>query len=571
VTKYIGLPASESFEMGPPPGEGQTGLLGQEPDKVQKETLSNLAQDRILNWDNGNPDFELGGSNAPYLWDAGGIQVDRWPTNLAEVTNGEEFVGKVAASADLSHFVFSSDIPFTTEGEPGDIYDNDTIARTVIVASRAEDGSPLVNSRPLKVSANGSHILMTAGGELYMRVGGAMTYDIAPGHPVDFIGMTAAGEKVYFTTSSPLTPDDTDTSVDLYMWSEATNSLTKVSAGSGGSGDTDKCSPSWTSQCNAVPISFEGYLRLQGGVGGNGTDNFLAADNGDIYFFSPEQLEGTNKGFPGQENLYVYRNGHVQFVAAFEAGSRVCTLNQGENICSDGPIARMQVSPDDSHASFITASQLTSYDNAGHAMMYSYEPATGSLGCDSCLPTGDPPAYDVYGSQNGLFMTNDGRTFFSTADPLVPQDTDQTTDIYEFVEGRPQLISTGTGLKYESFGFIGIEAFPGLVGVSANGTDAFFATFDTLVTQDHNGGTLKIYDARAGGGFPAETPPPGCVAADECHGAGSSAQSPALNGTGTDLGTSGNFPHSKKHRRHQKRHHHRKQTHGKRHASKRHR
>jgi hypothetical protein len=576
VTKYIGLPASESFEMGPPPGEGQTGLLGQEPDKVQKETLSNPTQDRILNWDNGNPDFELGGSNAPYLWDAEGNQVDRWPTNLAEVPNGEEFVGKVAASADLSHFVFSSDIPFTEEGQPGDIYDNDTVARTVLIASRAEGGSELLNARPVKVSADGSHILMSAGGQLYMRVDGAASYDIAPGQPVEFVGMTADGQKVYFTSSAPLTGDDTDTSVDLYLWTEATNALTRVSVGSGSSGDTDKCSPSWTSQCNAVPISFEGYLRLQGGVGGNGTDNFLAAENGDIYFFSPEQLDGTSKGFPGQENLYVYRNGHAQFVASFAAGSRVCTLNQGENICSDGPIARMQVSPDDGHASFITASQLTSYDSAGHAMMYSYIPATGFLRCDSCLPTGQPPTSDVYASQNGLFMTTDGRTFFSTGDPLVPQDTDETADIYEFVEGRPQLISTGTGLKYESFGFIGIEAFPGLVGVSADGTDAFFATFDTLVPQDRNGGTLKIYDARTGGGFAFETPPPGCVAADECHGAGSSPPAPAPNGTGANLGKAGNHHPAKKkkkkkrhkHRKHRKRHHG-KRADGRRHASER--
>ena len=41
-------------------------------------------------------------------------------------------------------------------------------------------------------------------------------------------------------------------------------------------------------------------------------------------------------------------------------------------------------------------------------------------------------------------MTNDGRTFFSTLDPLVPRDTDKLRDIYEYVEGRAQLISSGT-------------------------------------------------------------------------------------------------------------------------------
>jgi hypothetical protein len=555
VTKYIGLPATKSFEMGPPPGAGQTGLLGQEPDKVQSQTLSNTEQSKILNWDNGNPDFALGGSNAPYLWDASGKLLERWPSNLEEVTNGEEFVGEVKASADLTHFVFSSDIPFLPGGQPGDIYDNDTVAKTVDIVSKDGNDDPLPNASPIKVSTDGSHILMSAGGELYMRVNDALTYELDPGNPVNFIGMTADGSKVYFTTNATLTGDDTDTSVDLYMWSEATNSLTRVSAGTGGTGNTDKCSASWTTNCDVVPISFTGYLRLQGGVGGNGTDNFLAAENGDIYFFSPEQLDGTSNGFAGQENLYDYRNGHAQFVAAFEAGSRVCTLNQGESICSDGPIARMQVSPDDQHAAFITASRLTSYDNAGKAMMYSYEPATGTLTCDSCLPSGEPPTADVYASQNGLFMTNDGRTFFSTTDPLVPQDTDETTDIYEFVEGRPQLISPGTGIKYESFGFIGIEAFPGLVAVSADGTDVFFATFDTLVPQDHNGGTLKIYDARTGGGFPFNQPPPGCVAADECHGAGSSAPTSAPGGTSANLGRVGNLHPGSKKKRHHKRHH----------------
>jgi hypothetical protein len=586
VTKYIGLPASESFEMGPPPGEGQGGLLGQEPDKVQKETLSNPAQDRILNWDNGNPDFGLGGSNAPYLWDAEGNVVDRWPSNLGAVPNGEKFVGNVAASGDLTHFVFSSDVVFAPGGVPGDIYDNDTNANTVLIASKAENGDPLANASPAKVSggfepgpacaqcggisSDGSHILMSAGGHLYMRVDGAATYDIAPGQPTTFVSMTSDGSKVYFTSTAQLTEDDTDTSVDLYMWSEATNSLTKVSAGSGGAGDTDKCSATWTSKCNAVPISFNGYQRLQGGVGGNGTDNFVAANNGDIYFLSPEQLDGTSNGFPGQENLYDYRNGHPQFVAALNAGEEVCTPDQGELYCSDYAIARMQVSPDDSHAAFITGSQLTSYDNAGHAMMYSYDPSKPpgqALTCDSCLPSGEPPTEDVYASENGLFMTNDGRTFFSTTDALVPQDTDQTTDVYEFVEGRPQLVTPGIGGKIESFGFIGIEAFPGLVGVSADGTDAFFATFDNLVTQDHNGGTLKIYDARVGGGFPAEVSPPGCAAADECHGAGSSAPALAPNGTGADLGGSGNVHLAKKHRkRHHRRHHKR---HRQRHANKR--
>ena len=44
-------------------------------------------------------------------------------------------------------------------------------------------------------------------------------------------------------------------------------------------------------------------------LGGNClSDNSIASENGDIYFFSPEQLDGT-RGIPNQENLYDYRNG----------------------------------------------------------------------------------------------------------------------------------------------------------------------------------------------------------------------------------------------------------------------
>ena len=58
----------------------------------------------------------------------------------------------------------------------------------------------------------------------------------------------------------------------------------------------------------------------------------------------------------------------------------------------------------------------------------------------------------------------------------------------------------------------------GLEGISADGTDIYFSTFDTLVPQDGNGSFVKFYDARTGGGFPFTPPALPCSAADECHG-----------------------------------------------------
>jgi hypothetical protein len=263
---------------------------------------------------------------------------------------------------------------------------------------------------------------------------------------------------------------------------------------------------------------------LPGGAGGNCvSDNSIAAANGDIYFFSPEQLDGS-RGLPNQENLYDFRNGRAQYVTTLVPGDGpFCTIHGGFNACSDTPIARMQVTPNDTHMAFVTRSPVTQYNNAGHLEMYTFAPSTDQITCVSCNPTGAPPTFDAEASQDGIFMAEDGRTFFSTDEALVHGDTNHGEDVYEYVNGRPQLITTGTGDAGAGKEENTAQSFPGLVGVSSDGTDVYFSTRDTLVPQDHNGVFLKFYDARAGGGFSAEPPPPGCNAADECHGPGNSA------------------------------------------------
>src|SRR5262249_30531092 len=148
---------------------------------------------------------------------------------------------------------------------------------------------------------------------------------------------------------------------------------------------------------------------------------------------------------------------------------------------------------------------------------------------------GVPPTAAVKGSLDGRFMTNDGRAFFSTTNSLVPRDGNVIADVYEYVDGRPQLISSGTG---------DVEGTPqrpiGLVGVSSDGIDAFFATFETMVGQDENGAQFKFYDARTNGGFAFEKPAAPCEAADECHGTDSSTPAPLQLGTTATLGSGGN-------------------------------
>jgi hypothetical protein len=217
--------------------------------------------------------------------------------------------------------------------------------------------------------------------------------------------------------------------------------------------------------------------------------------------------------------------------------------------------------------------------------MYVFDPSTGEVNCASCLPSGEPPHivtslntnetgepynYDVRASQSGRFMSDDGRVAFTTADALVPADTNQKMDVYEFANNRAQLITTGTGDRDTQGGVVFYPTLhTGFESISHDGVDLYFSTFETLVPEDHNGAFVKFYDARSGGGFEVNPGLLPCTAADECHGDASEPQPHHGLGTTGDLGEGGNKKaptHHKRHRRHRKHHHKRHHRKGHRHG-----
>jgi hypothetical protein len=526
------------------------------------------------------------GSNAPYLTDSNGTILGRLPSNVGSVKNGENFDGVAKMSPDFSHFAFSSrNIRFAEGGlvaAPGSVYDNDLAGETVTVVSKTAAGTPIPQSSANKgdkfeyikvpaISRDGSHILMSTGTTprcpvnpaiggcnapgpvvLWMTVNASVSYDVSRGQPATLVGMTSSGDKVYFLSSYQLTPDDTDSSVDLYMWSAADDSLTRVSAGQGaeaGVGNTDSCTAAWTSGCDVAAIDLGLDEQSVANVGGQphiSPDSAIAANNGALLFYSPEALTGEKVN--GQRNLYLFENGILHYLAS---------------LAPTGPVSRVQLTPDGNFAAFVTPSRLTGYDNAGFDEMYLYRVADDHLVCVSCRPDGLPPTSDAEASSNGHFMADDGRAFFSTSDGLAPADSDGLRSVYEFVDGEPRLISSGTSVQDEiglPSGLLGsFHKVVGLEAVSADGLDVYFSTFDTLVPQDRNGQFLKFYDARTGGGFAVPAAGAPCAAADECHGGDSSPPAPANHATGVDLGAGGNAGNrsrthakKKKHRRHKR-------------------
>ncbi len=484
-------------------------------------------------------------------------------------------------SANGEHLIFGSTSRFAAGGndETGDvsIYDRNLLTDETHVISNIPGAEDLPTALPclqgtgkcdakegdengiseLAISGDGNRILLgqkvseDADGNvyyhLYMDIGDSIrSIDLTPGvistpggpgfkGGVLFDGMTQDGSRVYFSTKDALSTasnQDTDESTDIYRAdvSEGSATLTRVSTGTEGTGNTDACDPAsnkngphWNAigaeeNCSAVAI---------GGGGG------VAAESGSIYFLSPERLDGASNGIENQPNLYLAVPGsEPRFIATLDPEDPEVLDALSE--AGTRHTADFQVTPSGDYAAFPTTLSLDqSYDNAGHAEIYRYAAQTDKLACASCDPTGARATGDAGLPANGLGLSDDGRVFFNSTDPLAPSDLDEKQDVYEWeplgakncLPGTPSyskssetclsLISTGTSAFASS-----------LLGVSANGSDAYFFTRDSLVPQDENGELVKIYDAREAGGFAYAPPSPPCAASDECHGPGSQAPGP---------------------------------------------
>ncbi len=186
-----------------------------------------------------------------------------------------------------------------------------------------------------------------------------------------------------------------------------------------------------------------------------------------------------------------------------------------------------QLSASGDDAVFPSTLSLSGFDGGGREEIFRFDSAQG-IDCVSCNPTGAKPPDDASLSPYGANLTDDGRVFFTSAEPLTLRDSNEKRDVYEWSEGKQELVSTGTSSEDSS-----------LLSVSSDGTDAFFFTRQKLVPEDENGATVRLYDAREGGGFAFGPPQFQCAASDECHGA--STPAPAPLGAATTAGSPGQF------------------------------
>jgi hypothetical protein len=516
TTRYVGIPSDNQYAAGP----FASSLLGADPQ---------LGSFAFGGPDICEPCFGDGSTNIPLrLPDESLIQ----GIAGSQGSNANP-AGEVARrfSADGSHFVFGTTTKLELGGnEGGDvtIYSRELNGGPTEVVSTLPGGAGTMTGAgigELDVSGDGSRVIVAkrvsldgAGNEYwhpYMHIAGsADSVDLAPGttNGVLYSGMTLDGSSVFFTTKDGLLGSDTDNSADLYQATvDEAGAVTLKTLSTGATppiGNTDACNPvanadgnNWNAVGPASPNDC-GVVAIGGGGG-------IAAGDGTAYFLSPEALDGS--GVQDQPNLFVVGPGATpHFVATLEPGNPL--VRDAVQDSAKHVYGNFQVTPDGHFAAVASVLSLTEFDNGGFYELFRYDTQEDQTICVSCNPTNARAVGSSTLPRVGLGLADDGTVFFDSGDAIAPRDLDEKVDAYEFEDGTIQLISTGVS-PFDSR----------LLGVSADGIDAFFFTQDSLVQQDENGDLVKVYDARAGGGFPYVPPEAPCRASDECHGPGTEA------------------------------------------------
>jgi hypothetical protein len=479
-----------------------SGSYGTEPDGVPYRIFSgDLARGLLLNGHRCRSDGEdcavanppLPGTGAPsgyqnyYLRDdsSGGFEALLTQADvLATALSADRFeVSLAGATPDLDHVVLASCAKLTanaTEAPAGE--GCDPAAQNLYLWS----GSGLTLLNLLPAQAQG-----TPGAELAAQSG----------------AISADGTRVYWKDLA---------SGNLYLRSDGQTKQVDAAAGGGGSFESASADGS------LAFFSKAGHLYRYDAATGLGTD--LTPAGG---------AQGVLGASAAGDYLYYQDGGALKL---WHAGTTT-TVAPGAGAAnpSDYPPATgtARVSADGARLAFLSKAPLTGYDNTGPggealSEAFLYDAAAGTLTCASCNPTNARPLgpSTIPGAtQNGstpgstraykprVLVAGGSRLYFDSEDSLVPADTNASPDVYQWeAQGTGSCAKPGGCVNLISSGKAELGAF--FVDASADGSDAFFRTDQSLVPSDP--GSIDLYDARIGGGFPIPTPPLPCVG-DACQ------------------------------------------------------
>ena len=337
--------------------------------------------------------------------------------------------------------------------------------------------------------------------------------------PAAFVGASADGSKVFFTTKQKLLPNGASTP-NLYEY------------------DFNKNLPAYMNGQRLVDLSPDpSGAAVLGVVRGS-------SDGSHVYFIAEGVLTGEANEYgktaeAGKENLYGVdtETGQIRFIAV------VSGLEHAEGGNSFPHSPRAQTTPDGLDLVFSSTAQLAGSTNSGSDSVYRYDFETGSLTWVShdapgfTAPSEDKNAYvavipgfilgafsDIDDFNRAISGEADGAhdgedLIFTTVERLATGEQSGGVQLYLWhcaspcpkpnEEGVVQMISDGRSnvepnLRNKGTGQDATTA------MSASGADIFFSTGTRLVGQDTDE-LLDYYDARIDGGYPAPVPEPTCT------------------------------------------------------------
>jgi DNA-binding beta-propeller fold protein YncE len=371
------------------------------------------------------------------------------------------------------------------------------------------------------ISSDGSRIFWTdlSTGELYVRENGTTTVEVDASQGGtgssgggQFWTASSDGSKVFFTDCRRLTSDSTAvssggcevtegrksriltlTGEDLYEYDVNTGKLTDLTVDSNGS---DKFG-----------------ADVQGVVGASEDGSYVYFAAGGVLAQGATPKNCSLEESPGESpaagcNLYVLHEGeppkYIATLAPEDMNGGYLAYREHGDLQPGLGRRTAEVTPDGRHMVFSSRLSLTGYPNDEQEEVFLYDADRGHLSCVSCDPSGAPPAglgAQLPPSESNTYMqrwvSNEGtRVFFDSYQALVPQDTNEHLDVYEWeqdgtgscrqAEGCIYLLSEGTSTDNSYF-----------LDASTNGDDVFIVTRAHLLPQDQND-NFNLYDARVG-------------------------------------------------------------------------
>jgi hypothetical protein len=408
-------------------------------------------------------------------------------------------------STDGSHaFFVSPDPSFCSQnlpicgGDQPELYARVTAAdgtrSTVLVSKSAITGQPAPHGPLQMQNPHGVFTRNVHGGAHGIAKAGSRTNALGTAQP--YVYASPDGSQAFFESIDQLTSDaPNDSSVKEYDFNLASGSLTYLPS-------VADLSP------ESAPAEVHGPLASSLSPAPGTSPILVSSQDGSDFIF----VRYPPGGIP---QLDLWRSG--------SSGGTVTPISQlppspaHEGQYSENPkyfsnfpapklggmaFAAARATADGSVFVFETDSPLPGFNNApGYAEIYRYDTVAKALSCVSCPPAGPTPSGDAQIAENDLISpfptelygwlnaargmsADDGRIFFDTPDSLVAQDTNGVDDVYEWDNGRIDLLSSGTSVN-DSL----------ILDSSLSGNDVFFATTDGLVAGDTDG-AYDVYDAR---------------------------------------------------------------------------